>query len=755
MIDARMPTVLLLLWCALSAIVSPALAAGEKNPFRLEVQDTTLAPGASGKATVVLVVPKKHHVFRDMLEVSVTDAGGLTVGTVSYPPGIMKPDTTGTNGGQPREEYEDDVYVEVPLTAPVDAAQGKHVVALRVRYQGCNQSTCYFPQEEAVTTTVTVAGTPVTPAASAPSVPASASEEEVAVRLLTGPGSAPGSFIVRFDLQGDWHVNRDFVSVAVPAAGSPGHVAGVSVGTVDLPPGVKSGKAEDFTLREDYATDTDLTVPVTVPAGVTEFSLDVGYQACKGVSLCRMPTVETVKVSVGGPSLPPLAPSAPAHAAADAAPAVDATGGAEADVFAAARSKGLLPLVLLCFVAGLGVSLTPCVLPMVPITMGVLGARSAGSRLKALSLSGTYVLGLASVYTGLGVFAGVTGALFGSWLQSPWVVGSIAIFLFVMGLSMFGLFDVGVPSALQSRLSGKGGGGSYGGALVLGMIGAVLAGPCSGPVVASVLALIGQGGEVALGAGLMFAFSLGMGMIFLVTGAMTGWLPSRGPWMATVKKAFGLIMWAGAVYFAAPQLPDRVTAFIVAFMLLGTAVFAWPDPEDGEGFVLTRLRMSYSLIGGLIGAVTLVGALLGPALEAQRTAVGASATAASSTTQGPQVTWLSSESEALAKAQAEGKPLIIDFTADWCAACHELEKFTFSERSVASEITSNYVALRIDCTDKGDEAVKAIQKKYGVTGLPTVVFAKPDGTAIDHTVGFVEAPDFLPRLTNARAKVGG
>ncbi len=489
-----------------------------------------------------------------------------------------------------------------------------------------------------------------------------------------------------------------------------------------------------------------------MPAGVTEFSLDVGYQACKGASLCRMPTVETVKVAVTGAALPPLEPSAATHAAADPAPGVPV--GAQEDMFAAARSKGILPLVLLCFVAGLGVSLTPCVLPMVPITMGVLGARSAGSRLKALSLSGTYVLGLASVYTGLGVFAGVTGALFGSWLQSPWVVGSIAAFLFVMGLSMFGLFEVGVPSALQSRLSGKGGGGSYGGALVLGMIGAVLAGPCSGPVVASVLALIGQGGEVALGAGLMFAFSLGMGMIFLVTGAMTGWLPSRGPWMATVKKAFGLIMWAGAVYFAEPQLPGRVTAFIVAFMLLVTAVFAWPDPDDGEGFVLTRLRMSYSVIGGLIGGVTLIGALLGPALEAQRVALGASA-GSGSTNQGPKVVWLASEAEAVAKAQAEGKPLVIDFTADWCAACHELEKFTFSENAVATEITSNYVALRIDCTDKGDEVVKALQKKYGVTGLPTVVFAKPDGTAIDHTVGFVEAPDFLPRLTAARAKVGG
>jgi thiol:disulfide interchange protein DsbD len=573
---------------------------------------------------------------------------------------------------------------------------------------------------------------------------------ETPLVLLGGPGATPGTAVVRFDLQGDWHVNKAFVEVTLQEG-----VTSPTLGTITLPAGEVSGKPEDGSLREDYTHDFDLAVPFTGEA--KELKLDVRYQACKGASLCLMPTSQALTIDLAAAPLPPLPPP-PAPAAAEKAtpapPVADAAPAAPpSDAFAAAKEQGALALVLVCFLAGLGVSLTPCVLPMVPITMGLIGARGAGSRLQAVALSAMYVLGLAIVYTGLGVFAGVTGALFGSWLQSAWVVGSIAFFFFVMGLSMFGLFDVAVPDSLQEKFSGKGGGGSAGGAFVLGMIGAVLAGPCSGPVVVSVLALIGQGGQVALGAGLMFAFSLGMGMIFLVTGAASGWMPSRGAWMATVKKGFGIVMWLGAIYYVAPQLPDVVTALLTAVVLLGTGVFAWPDPDDGEGFVLRRLRITYALIGGIVGAWLLVatmltkGFILPPvALGGGSAVVGAPAGA---------VTWLASEEQALALAQKEGKPLVIDFTAEWCAACHELDRFTFSDPGVAAEITGAYVALRVDCTDRADAKVKAIQEKYGVLGLPTVVFAKPDGTRIDNTVGFVPATEFLPRLVSARAAVGG
>jgi thiol:disulfide interchange protein DsbD len=349
-------------------------------------------------------------------------------------------------------------------------------------------------------------------------------------------------------------------------------------------------------------------------------------------------------------------------------------------------------------------------------------------------------------------FAALTGSLFGSWLQSPWLVGAISLFFFTMGASMFGAFELAVPSAITSRISHQGGGG-FGGAFVLGTIGAVVAGPCSGPVVAGILALIGQTGQILAGTMLMLAFSLGMGMIFLVTGAASGWLPQRGAWMLTVKKSFGIFMWLGAIWYASAHLPAEVTAGLTVAVLLGTAVFAWPHADDGEGVTVERARILYSIVAGTIGVVVLSGNLLAYGFLMPAPiglggggggGGGAQAEAAG------RIAWLTDEAEALARAKAEGKPLIIDFTADWCAACHELEAFTFSDATVADAINAGFVPLRIDCT-KNDARVAEIQKHYGVTGLPTVVFARGDRSRIDATIGFYNAKDFLPFVERARS----
>ncbi|MFZ5475589.1 MAG: protein-disulfide reductase DsbD domain-containing protein [Myxococcota bacterium] len=706
-------------------LVLVGFARAVENPFRVEVADATVAPGGTAKIVVTVVVPKGFHVYRDMMDVTPVGAGKFTIGEESFPPGLMKEDPAAP--GTQREQYEDDVIVEVPVTAPADAT-GTQDVALLVRYQGCKKNLCYFPQEEAVSAKVSVVGQAgaiaplVAPAQAAPPGDPNA---EVAV-VFTGKAGEPNKATIGVDLKGDWHVNKAFVTLSLPEPG------GYALGEVVLPPGEKTGSEADGTAREDYVHDLDLVVPITGPQGPGKVKVEVGYQACKGVSICRMPTSEIVEVPVV------IGEGLVAASASPAKPALSDGGG-----FAAAAAKGTGALVLLCFLAGIGVSFTPCVLPMVPITMGLIGARGAGSRAKAIALSATYTLGMAAVYTGLGVFAGVTGALFGSWLQNVWVVGGIAVFFFVMGFAMFGFFDVGIPSALASRLSGKGGGGGFGGALVLGVIGAILAGPCSGPVVAAILALIGQGGQVGLGAALMFAFSLGIGVIFLVTGAASGWLPSRGPWMVLVKKSFGIVMWLGAIYYAAPHLSTEVTALLTAAVLLATAVFSWPSAEDGEGETLQRLRQVYSLGGGLVGAYLLVGTLVQEGFILPPLRLG------SAEVREEKIEWLASEAEGLARAQAEGKPMMIDFTAEWCAACHELEKYTYTDPRVIAA-AKDFVPVMIDCTKDKDPGIVALQKKYGVTGLPTVLFVKPDGTVMGQVIEFIEADAFLTHMEAAK-----
>lgn len=700
------------LWFALLASVALAV----ENPVHAEVADTTVAPGANGAIRVTVVVPTGHMVYADHFTLAVTDDGALTSGPASLPPGEMKPDPA--NAAANREVFEDDILIDVPVIAPSDGS-GDVPVQLHVVTQACKVGLCFPPKEEDLTAIVHISG------------------EEVPVAFSGKPGK-PGEIVVHADLHGEWHINKAFVGVTVPAAAD-GSRSAYALGELQLPAGVKSGSPADGTEREDLDQDFDIVVPVTGPAGEARLTVDVAYQACKGVALCKMPTSESVvvPVNIGGAEPVDTAPTAPVVVA-SAAPTPAAAGG-----FAAAAAQGTFSLLILCFAAGVGVSFTPCVLPMVPITMGLIGARGAGSRFTAVSLAFAYVIGQALVYTALGVAAGMTGALFGSAMQSPWLVGGIAGFFVIMGAGMFGFFDLQVPSAVQSRISGFDKRGGYVVAFIFGMIGAVLAGPCSGPVVFAILGVIATGGKVLFGASLMFAFAFGMGMIFLVTGAATGWLPQRGAWMMVVKKSFGIVMWLGAIFYAKSLLTDVQVALATSGVLLSTAVFGWPDPNDGEGFFTVRARQLYAIVGVLVGGYLLVGTLLTEGFILPPLQLG-SARAVS----GPSIPWVRTEAEGLAAATASGKPLMIDFTAEWCAACHEMEKLTYTNADVITS-ADGFVPVMIDCTAKADPVIQALQKKYGVTGLPTVVFAKADGTILNMTVGFVEAQAFVGEMKKA------
>lgn len=723
----------LLLALLVSLAAHPAWAA-TKNPFSVAVEGLTLAPGASGAVRITVVVPPKHHVYRDMMEVTVVGAGGLTLGTPSFPVGQQKDDPA--NPGSMREQYDIDVIIEVPTTAP--AAAGSYTAEFDVRYQGCKESLCYMPTTERVSAVVQVVeGAAPASGAATPTAP-DAIPAEV---LKVSPGDAEsGELVVNLEVIEGWHVNRDLMGVRLAQEGGP-----VTIGAeLGLPPGVPYHDPATGMSRTDLDGTFTLRAPVSGPDGTYKLDLLVSYQACKE-ALCLMPqdAPVTVEVTLGG---------AVATAAGDAG-----TSGpvpvSQGDMFTRAREAGLGRLLLLVFTAGLGVSLTPCVLPMVPITIGIIGARSAGSRVQAIGLSATYVAGLALVYSSLGVAAGMTGMMFGGWMQSVWVVGAIGIFFFFMGLAMFGLFDLGVPSSIQTRLSQYGGSG-FSGALVVGMVGALVAGPCSGPVLLAIIALISTQGEVGLGALLMLVFSLGMGMIFLVAGAFSSSLLRPGPWMDTVKKSFGLPMWAGALYFVSPHLPEGITALVAALMLLVTAVFAWPESEEEHGFWVARTRKLYSVVAGLVGgslllgALTTLGLLRGPALAGASTSEERAAVA--------KIPWGSDEPAALAAAASGARPVVIDFTADWCAACKELEHLTYTDARVIAA-AARMVPVMIDVTNDKDPVNKALLEKYGVRGLPTVKFLDPSGAPMeDLTVtGFLPADEFLPHMNAALQRAGG
>ena len=762
--------------------LAPAVYAAAPPPVHVDPLDLTLAPGASGSVGVRLEIQPGYHVYADMLEVSVVSDGGLKLGAVRYPTGTEAADPAAP--GQFRELYDGALVVDLPVVAPARSASRAasnaraHAVQLHVRYQACTKDLCTMPIEEDVTAVVNVSApegrvypSPTLPyswlVSSAFAEPAAAGGAadaiaEKAVIFSAGPAK-DDHLVIHADLQGEWHLNKMFVGATLPnkTVSVPGNPTPVelTLGDLILPAAHPSGKVEDGSFREDFTEDFDIIVPIAGATMDTNVEVEVAYQACKGLLLCAMPTSEKLTVPVhmtGAPLPPPAAPveaapveAAPVEAAAPAvaaAPVVSAPP-SSGSAFDAARERGFTALVILCFLAGIGVSFTPCVLPMVPITLGMIGARGATTRLGSLAFTSAYVLGLASVYTGLGVFAGVTGELFGSWLQSPIIVSCIAVFFIAMGGSMFGFFDVQLPAALAGRIQSGERRGGYFGAFAVGMIGAVVAGPCSGPVVVSILALIGTGG-VKLGAALMFAFSLGMGMIFVLTGMASGLLPSRGPWMVVVKKSFGIVMWLGAIYYAAPQLPVLATALATSAVCIVTGIFSWPSEEDGEGWFIQRLRQTWTVVGVLVGGWLLIAAMMTEGFILPPVQIGSAAVST-----GAKITWMSDEEQAIAAAMASGKPVMIDFTAEWCASCHEMEKLTYTNSAVIAE-SQNFVTVMIDCTERADPKVKAIQTKYGVKGLPTVVFTNSAGVKVRETFGFVPAGEFVQVMSAARAEAG-
>jgi len=727
-------TLFLTLFSALIALPSLALAqqpAEVEDPFRVEIAAIDIPAGGSAELGVLFVIPAEHHVYRDMLEVRIDDAGGFQPGQLEVPLGEFEPDPAFPE--KKRELYHDTFTMNLPLITGEGVTLGEHEIEVQVRYQGCRGNLCYLPREQSIPVTITVvsgAEGQVSVAAGLDEFgprPALTQDKPVGVVALAGSGEVRVAF---FQLDG-WHINKNMTFIEL------GEGAPVQAGEQHFPSAHAFTDPTTGMERQEIGGDFAATMDLSAPDGTYTVPVTVGFQACKD-NLCLMPQYPefSLEITIGGASA--ASADAPTASQASAAPA-------GTDKFSQVREKGLFWLVLFVFGAGFLVSLTPCVLPMIPITIGIIGARASGSRLKAFSLSLTYVAGLALVYTALGATAGITGGLFGAWMQNVWVVGTVGFFFAAMGLAMFGLFDVAMPSGVTTKLNQMGGTG-YGGAFVVGMVGAIVAGPCSGPVIAALMVLVGSEGEILLGVFLMLAFSLGMGVLFVAAGLFSSVLLRPGAWMESVKRIFGVIMLLGAIYFVHAHLSDSVTALLTALVLLSTAVFGWPSDES-EGPKISRAHKLYGVVAGIVGAWLLVGlmATSGFILPPLQLSGGGGAVA-----EGPHIEWLNDEAAAVAQAKAENKPLVIDFTAEWCAACQELEHITYQDPTVI-ERSKSFVPVMFDATKSNDPAVEAMLEKYEVSGLPTVVFVLPDGTAMDDLkiTGFVGPEDFLSHMDEA------
>jgi thiol:disulfide interchange protein DsbD len=374
------------------------------------------------------------------------------------------------------------------------------------------------------------------------------------------------------------------------------------------------------------------------------------------------------------------------------------------------------------FAGGVATSLTPCVYPLIPITVSIFGARKAGTRREALALSGLYVLGIAAMYSALGVGAALTGKAFGSVMQNPWVIGFVALVLAAMAASMFGAFELRLPSSWQGRLNAVGGAGKAG-AFGMGLVSGIIAAPCTGPVLAAALTFVATRGSVAFGFAIMFVYALGIGLLFFLIGAFSISLPKSGPWMETVKSVFGVALLAAAGVFLSDTIPAAKPLFSAA-RGAGLAAAA----AAAAGVLLGALHASFSgsmgaRLAKAAGVLLLVGGIV----------YGAGVSDARERERGEEgFAWLRDEDEALALAKKEGRPVIIDFWADWCTACKELDRIAWADPRVRAE-ASRFVAVKLDGTDES-EAFQRMTEKYGIVGMPTVVFIDPRGREVPERV---------------------
>ncbi|MFY9550182.1 MAG: cytochrome c biogenesis protein CcdA [Thermoanaerobaculia bacterium] len=562
-------------------------------------------------------------------------------------------------------------------------------------------------------------------------VAASAAGPPDPARLLTAeatlaPSPEPGKGTLRVlaKLAPGWHVNSHKPSedYLIPTSLTLTPVEGVSFGEPRYP----EGKLEKFSFSDKplsvYAGEFRIDVSVSWTGAAASVTGSVEFQACNDTQ-CLAPA--SVPFRTG----PAPAASGGATLAGGAIPLSEArrvqpptpAAGASRDFGDLLARKGLFAVLLILFGTGLALNLTPCVYPVIPLTVSFFGGQAHGQNRRTFLLAAIYVLGMATMYSALGVAAALSGRLFGAALQSSWVLGLVALALVALALSMFGLYDLRMPTFLMQKAGARQG---VLGAYAMGLLVGVVAAPCVGPAILALLAFVATTQNAGLGFLFFFVLSLGLGFPFLFLAAFSGKiaaLPRAGAWMEGVKKIFGWVLLAMAAYFLRTALPPPIGPWLLPAVLVAGAI----------GLLVFQSPLSRGIRAPV--AVLFLGAAVFLAPQA------------SSAPAGP--AWSNYDP---ARVASLGRPAIVDFTASWCVPCIELDHKTFSDSRV-KEALSRRALFKADMTRAASAETVALAEKHRILGVPTVIFLDASGQEREdlRLVGF-EGPDaFLKRLEKA------
>jgi len=401
------------------------------------------------------------------------------------------------------------------------------------------------------------------------------------------------------------------------------------------------------------------------------------------------------------------------------------TTGSKSDIGQLFEEKGSLVAFLAIFVVGLALNLTPCVYPMLSVTVSLFGGQTETNAVKVLLKAVTYVLGIATMYTVLGVSAALSGTLFGSWLQSPWVLGGIGVLLLGLSLSSFGLYQIQMPYWLTSKLGGTTGTGLIS-LYVSGLVVGIFAAPCIGPPVIALLTLVSSKADPVFGFWVFFTLSLGLGFPYLILGTFSGMIkkiPRSGAWLVWVERIFGVILSAAGLFYLSLAFLPKLSAFIIpAALILGGVYLGFLERSGKEKKGLQWFKWAFGVIAVAFGL------LIANALRE------------------PGIRWEQFSETKIAEAKAQNKPVLMDFYADWCIPCLELDRKTFTDAEVI-DATKEFVRLKVDLTHFDSPDSEALRKKFTIAGVPTIVFLNKNGEEVlsSRVVGYIPPKEFIER----------
>ncbi len=712
-------------------------------------------------------IAEGHYLYKEKFQFS-TNAKGITLGDVEFPKGkIMEDEFFGKV-----ESYRQKIVLDIPISRTEDADQD---IVIKTVSQGCADiGLCYPPQK--VDAAVSLIPVEMAEPAGFVDLPEKSSSSFFSIKERLGfigkkeflPVDQAFAFTVEIidgnTLLAHWEVAEGYYLYREKFVFSLDEAGGVTLEPAIFPKG-KMTHDENFGDMEVYTQEAAIKIPLSrAVTSPTDIVLRAKFQGCADAGFCYPPEERIMSLAL------PAGQSAPNQFAVAATSDPNAPGMlslstaaqpivSEQDGIAASIAGDNIFWVILSFFGfGLLLSFTPCVFPMIPILSSIIvGQGEAVTTRRAFTMSLVYVLAMALTYTVAGVFAGLFGANLQAVFQNPWILGGFSIVFVLLALSMFGFYELQLPSSWQSKLtdiSNKQRGGTLVGVAIMGFLSALIVGPCVAAPLAGALIYIGQTGDAVLGGLALFALSMGMGAPLLAIGTSAGkLLPRAGAWMDAIKAVFGVMLLAVAIWMLERIIPSAVAMLLWALLLIMSGVYlgalssldaaasGWKKLWKGLGVVL--------LIYGVLQLVGVASNSSDPLQPLRALSAGTGNAVVTTAVAFDKIKSLEDLEQKISLANQQGKPVFLDFYADWCVSCKEMERYTFSDAGVQTAL-ANGVLLKADVT-ANDDVDQALMKKLGVIGPPSMLFFNRQGEELSalRLVGHMDAKPFEAHVIRA------